>query len=494
MEATGNRLVDQQRAYDVARETELWETNERMLNDDQRRVLNTIKGTVERGQGGVFFVQAAAGCGKTFVSNTLTHYFRKDSKIVLCVASSGIASLLLIGGRTVHSTFKVPIVIHEGSVCSIPKELVDLILWDEAPMQQHFISDAVDRTLQDLRRNDKRFGGVVVAWFGDWRQTLPVKPKANRQEVLSSCLLNSTFWEDEATKLRLSQNMRLGVPPEDVLYAQYLLELGEGQHTDDCGKITLPARFKCGNSVDSLIQAIYPTFAGPLTDDFFAERAILTSRNADVMELNKLLLSTFPPAQGPVKTYHSADSIVAEVAANQHLQTAYTPEVLASLNASGLPLATLELKLGVPVMVLRNLDPANGMCNGSRVIVTYMSDRVVQMRLLTGDHKGKKVFIPQITTTSGPEDFPFTLQRRQFPLRLAFAMTINKSQGQSLKVVGIDLRSPVFAHGQLYVALSRCTSSSRIYILFPQDCADTSTINVVYKEALRPLRDQRPRQ
>ena len=100
--------------------------------------------------------------------------------------------------------------------------------------------------------------------------------------------------------------------------------------------------------------------------------------------------------------------------------------------------------------------------------------------------------IPRMTLTSGPDDFPFTLQRRQFPLRLAFAMTINKSQGQSLKLVGIDLRSPVFSHGQLYVALSRCTSVQRIKVLFNVESEDnrehtsnsTKTCNIVYKEAL----------
>src|SRR3984885_14408421 len=77
-----------------------------------------------------------------------------------------------------------------------------------------------------------------------------------------------------------------------------------------------------------------------------------------------------------------------------------------------------------------------------------------------------------MTLTSGPDDSPFTLQRCQFPPHLAFAMTINKSQGQSLKLVGIDLRSPVFSHGQLYVALSRCPSVQRIKVLFNVESED----------------------
>ena len=105
-------------------------------------------------------------------------------------------------------------------------------------------------------------------------------------------------------------------------------------------------------------------------------------------------------------------------------------------------MAVLKLKKGAPIMVLRNIDLLLGICNGSRGLIEQMSECVVQIQLLTGTHSGHLVLIPRMTLTSGPDDFPFTLQRRQFPLRLAFAMTINKSQGQSLKLVGIDLRSP----------------------------------------------------
>jgi hypothetical protein len=82
------------------------------------------------------------------------------------------------------------------------------------------------------------------------------------------------------------------------------------------------------------------------------------------------------------------------------------------------------------------------------------------------------------------ETLPIPLRRRQFPVRLAFAMTINKSQGQSVKHIGLDLRISVFSHGQLYVALSRCTSGNRIKVLLPPDQQDMCTPNVVYREAL----------
>ncbi|KAJ7648418.1 hypothetical protein B0H17DRAFT_959054 [Mycena rosella] len=117
-----------------------------------------------------------------------------------------------------------------------------------------------------------------------------------------------------------------------------------------------------------------------------------------------------------------------------------------------------------------------------------MSDRVLECRLVGGDHDGETVLIPRISLTpSNTTEFAFKFCRRQFPLCLAFALTINnlnKSQGQSVKFVGLDLRVPVFSHSQLYVALSRATSGQRIKVLLPDSALAFETVNVVYPEVL----------
>src|ERR1700692_1994557 len=137
-------------------------------------------------------------------------------------------------------------------------------------------------------------------------------------------------------------------------------------------------------------------------------------------------------------------------------------------------------------MLLCNLDPSNGLCNGTRMVLLDIRPMVLRCRILGGDHAGKVVFIPRITLDPS-EGLPFDLTRRQFPVRLCFVMTINKAQGQSIINVGIDIRNPVFSHGQLYVALSRCTSSDRIKVVFPEDSDTTSTSNIVYTEVLAGL-------
>lgn len=210
---------------------------------------------------------------------------------------------------------------------------------------------------------------------------------------------------------------------------------------------------------------------------------ILAPRNADVSEINNTVLNSL---SGDARTYISVDKIIEEAGADGPGDESLIPvEFLRSLNSGSLPPGELTLKIGCPLILLRNLAPARGLCNGSRMILVRMSDRVLECRLMGGDHNGDIVLIPRITLTpSDSNDFTFKFSRRQFPTRLAFALTINKSQGQSVKFVGLDLRVPVFSHGQLYVGLSRATSGQRIKILLPDNATEMRTTNVVYPEVL----------
>ena len=184
-----------------------------------------------------------------------------------------------------------------------------------------------------------------------------------------------------------------------------------------------------------------------------------------------------PRFPGEQSIHMSVDKVTTDTAHT------YPVEFLNSLNASGLPLACLSLKPGCPLMLLCNLDPANGLCNGTHMVLLEVRTMVLRCRILGGDHAENIVFIPR-TSCDPSEALPIQLCCRQFPVCLAFVMTINKAQGQSIYYVGIDLRVPVFSHGQLYVALSHCTSSDRIKVVFPVDSNSTSTTNVVYTEVL----------
>ena len=247
------------------------------------------------------------------------------------------------------------------------------------------------------------------------------------------------------------------------------------------------------HSADELVTNIYPGIAMLDTrethEGYFSERTILAPRNEEVAALNDLLLGKFP---GRVMEYQSADSVEVEQGADADV--VYPVEFLNTINASGLPLSKLKLKVGCPVMILRNLDPRRGLCNGTRAILLHASQHVLEVKIIGGDfgdERDRKAFIPCIDLVEEETAaLPFKFRRHQFPLRLAFAMTINKAQGQSVRHVGIDLQTPVFTHGQLYVALSRCTSSLRIKALLkdasglqPQE-QQKETKNIVYPEAL----------
>ncbi|KAL7075457.1 hypothetical protein ACQ4LE_005127 [Meloidogyne hapla] len=134
-------------------------------------------------------------------------------------------------------------------------------------------------------------------------------------------------------------------------------------------------------------------------------------------------------------------------------------------------------------MLIRNLNIENGLYNGTRMMVEEMRPNMIVCRLLTGDRLGQLAYIPRITLCCDGE-YPFDLHRHQFPLVLAFAMTVNKAQGQTLEKLGIDLTKDVFSHGQLYVALSRIRTWKALSIRLLENNNERKVMNVVYKEIL----------
>ncbi|XP_037942473.1 ATP-dependent DNA helicase pif1-like [Teleopsis dalmanni] len=126
----------------------------------------------------------------------------------------------------------------------------------------------------------------------------------------------------------------------------------------------------------------------------------------------------------------------------------------------------LRLKTGSPIIMLRNLN-ASKLCNGMRLVIKKIMGNVLEITILNGKFEGEAVLLPRIPMI--PSDSPIPFRRLQFPIRLAFRMTINKSQGQTMSICGIDLENQVFLHGQLYVACSRVGKPSSLFIYTPQE-------------------------
>jgi ATP-dependent DNA helicase PIF1 len=195
---------------------------------------------------------------------------------------------------------------------------------------------------------------------------------------------------------------------------------------------------------DTLIRTIYSDMDSlslssiSAKEQYFRERVLLAARNVDVDRINEAALNLLP---GPSKVYLSADEATGDSANTSHVPLEY----LNTIVIPGMPLHSITIKIRCPIMLLRNLCPLRGLCNGTRMLITAMAERVIEAKILTGVHKGALSFIPRISMDStAVPGLPFTLRRRQHPFRTAFAMTINKSQGQSISNVGVHLLMPGF--------------------------------------------------
>ena len=310
-----NVLILDERSYDRQALVETLDRDVQKMTAEQRKIFDEILDAVNEERGGMFFVYGFGGTGKTFLWKLISAAIRSKGDIVLNVASSGIASLLLQGGRTAHSRFGIPLspdefssctMVHGSDQANLVKE-ASLIIWDEAPMMSKHCFEALDRSMSDIvgKHRTKPFGGKVVVFGGDFRQVLPVIHGAGRAEIVLAALNSSYLWE-HCKVFKLTKNMRLlsgDLTPEEAHelkeFSEWILKVGEGkiaEPNDGEAEIDIPEEFLIMDSddpIEAISKAVYGDIASLQENKepkFFQERAILCPTNEDVNMINEYML------------------------------------------------------------------------------------------------------------------------------------------------------------------------------------------------------------
>ncbi|CAN1746372.1 ATP-dependent DNA helicase PIF1 [Linum perenne] len=314
------------------------------------------------------------------------------------------------------------------------------------PMVHRLSFEAVDRTLCDIMDtptegvNYKPFGGKTVLLGGDFRQTLPIVVNGGREDNLNG-----------------------------LSFPEWVLAIGDGriptfacQNNSFADWINIPPCFllpTSDNPIAAIVNCVYTDLSANFQSvAYIRTRAIVTPTNQTVSSINDYVLSQIP---GMEKVYLSSDTLTTPSPNQTQLEAEYPTEFLNALAFNDMPEHQLRLKPYSIVMLLRNLNPSAGLCNGTRILLTDLGEHTLRGLIIGG----------------------------QYPVHLCYAMTINKSQGQTLEHIGIYLPSPVFSHGQLYVALSRARSVDGIHIVLQNDSTinEAITKNIVYQEIFEDL-------
>lgn len=284
------------------------------------------------------------------------------------------------------------------------------------------------------------------------------------QFLIENCI---TSWHEFPNfhRLGLTQNMR--ALPHEIEFVHFLESLGNGdmQAFPQFGQdlIEIPSHLLADPS--NIIDDIFGNITDTILSSQIMNSAILAPKNEDCSFINSDILNRMT---GDEKSYFSFDKIISD---DVREQNNYPVEFLNTLTVGGLPPHNLVLKENCIVLLIRNLNTGKALVNGTRMRVKRMHRNSLDCEVLSGIARNTRILIPRIRLTYSGTILPFSFQRTQFPIIPAFAMTINKSQGQTFDKVAILLREPVFTHGQLYVAASRVRAFDglRFYI------SDTST-------------------
>lgn len=440
------------------------------LSPEQEELFRLIEDTQEH-----VFVTGRAGTGKSTLLQHLA--WNTDKQIAVC-APTGVAALN-VEGQTIHSLFRLPIGLIADSELEQSEparkimNAIDTLVIDEISMVNADLMDAIDRSLrQARRRRSEPFGGVQIVMFGDPYQLSPVPPRGDELRYIndhyrSFWFFDAQVWAGPSTGsgAGLGSGVGGGAVRSDGLLdlgrvgaPLQIRELREIHRQSDADFKHMLNAVRYGVVTADIAGALNAAGARPVPEPVGTEPPIITlaTRNDIVNRINQRHLDALPGAVQTARADISGDFGRGE---------------------AGYPAdAELQLKVGAQVMFLRNDVAGYGgdgprWVNGSIGTVTRIAGESVRVEIDGEEHdveptvweRFRYAYDPGTRKLSRDIVAEFT----QFPLRLAWAVTIHKSQGKTYDRAVIDLGSGAFAPGQTYVALSRLTSLEGLYLTRP---------------------------
>jgi len=443
----------------------------------------------------ILHVDGRAGTGKTTVINSLMAHTRLRGRVCLPAASTALAAQLYERGQTVHALGSINVTKRIGEIItssmgkkSMAADLIrgaSLIVIDEISSLNRGVLEAFYHMLRQLN-----YPGVLLL-AGDFRQIPPVVRGSSRSMTIDASPRSSNLWS-AVESYELFDLMRTRT---DIGYGAFLTDLADdnlpaiaGESTDIPGGKVIDLSIVPKHQIfdrSNLDLSVKFVFGHDLKN--YTNRCILATRVDTVNSWNAYIQRKLT---GESKTYFSSTTIQSD---DNPLLAAELNDTdfLDNLYESGVPPHKLVLRVGDVAYITRTIDKQKQLVTNARVKIVSVGNRQIGVQLMNNPNQ-TVLAIPRIpfVFTVGQSDLK--VLRIQFPLQLAYAMTFNKAQGQTLERVLVDLREPAFSHGHLNVAMSRVRTRSNIALYMDDRDTAPMTVSVVYPELLERVA-QNPR-
>ena len=459
-------------------------------------IYNQVCEHLANGTGDLMFVQGKAGVGKTTLNRVLLAECRAQNMVGLVCAPTALAASLYENGMTCHEACKLNVVEDEqwesysSRLKSFPGrcELLSecrLLIIDEVFNVHRGNFNAMIAALQAIRNSTHHSAGMIIVCTGDIHQIPPVVQNGSRNRILNaSVVANPTY--QQTLKYNLTTPQR--TLPTEIEFRALLDQIGadtkpHATHMDDQPLVQLENIHTFTDETRALRWAI-PNITSA------EQNVVLTASNARVNELNTLIQERNP---NPPRELLSSTSIKSST--HDELIEVLAHELIATSRKNDVPPHALTLKKGDICFLMATLSKKDGIVKNQRLRILEIGTRLIQAELLLDEGRTRRCLIPRFRFNYKHHQH-LEITRLQFPLRLAYACTINKSQGQTFSKVLLDSKAQkmfnafvrgAFSHGHLYVALGRVRQMAHVAILVDDDCKirrSALTANIVFQELL----------